>query len=69
MNIPMHSLDKEQIAQFATEGDATAAALIAAEQDTTHKFTVSYSPRALRFLVSVRDEHGNMLGYLHPILE
>lgn len=66
-----HSFDIKQIAQYASEQDANAAlALISGrDKDGTYTYKVSYSPRASRWLVSVRDAHGNMHGYIHPILD
>lgn len=66
-----HSFDIKQIAQYASEQDAQVASSLATVGDTEGKYTykVSYSPRASRWLVSVRDAHGNMHGYIHPIQE
>lgn len=62
------SLKIEPIAQYADEDAAMQAAVAATMQDSEHRFKPAYSVRANKWLVSVRDEHGNLLGYLHPIL-
>lgn len=62
------SLKIEPIAQYADEDTAMQAAIVATQSDNSYRYKPAYSVRANKWLVSVRDEHGNLLGYLHPIL-
>lgn len=70
MTTPVHSMSTTYIAKYDSYVDAMKATKMAHDRDIhgKYEYVASFSNHAQRWLVAVHDRHGNLKGFLHPIL-